>query len=91
MEYYRDIKEVRDLAICNNTDGSSGYNAKWNKSEEDKYRLISLVHATETTHEQTKQNRNRLINTGNKAGVAREVVGRMGKIGEGDWEVQISS
>ena len=44
------------------------------------------------TNEQTKQNRNRLIGVKNKLVVARGEAGRgMGKIGEGDQEVKISS
>ena len=31
------------LAICGNMDGPRGYSAKWNKSEKDKYCMISLI------------------------------------------------
>ena len=31
------------LAICDNMGGSSVYHAKWNKSEKDKYGMISLI------------------------------------------------
>ena len=31
------------LAICNNRDGPGGYYAKWNKSDRDKYDMISLI------------------------------------------------
>ena len=32
-----------NLAICNNMDGAREYNAKQNKSEKDKYHMISLI------------------------------------------------
>ena len=35
-------KELK-FAICNNMDGPSGYYAKWNKSEKDKYYVTSLI------------------------------------------------
>ena len=31
------------LVICYNVDRTRGYHAKWNKSEEDKYHMISLI------------------------------------------------
>ena len=36
-------KKEWDLAICNKMDGSVRYYAKWNKSERDKYHMISLI------------------------------------------------
>ena len=36
------IKEW-NISICNNMAGSTEYNAKWNKSEKDKYFMISLI------------------------------------------------
>ena len=36
-------KKEWNLAICNNMDGAREYNAKWNKSEKDKYHIISLI------------------------------------------------
>ena len=32
-----------NLAICNNMDGTRGYNAKWNQSVEDNYHMIKLI------------------------------------------------
>ena len=32
-----------NLAICDNTDGPKEYYAKWNKSDKDKYCIISLI------------------------------------------------
>ena len=45
QEYYSAIKKNKEWtsALCNNMDGAREYNAKWNKSEKDKYQLISLV------------------------------------------------
>ena len=43
VEYYSAIKKEWNLAICNNMDGARGHNAKWNKSEKDKYLIISLM------------------------------------------------
>ena len=36
-------KKIENFAICNNMDGLGGYYAKWNKSEKDKYCMISLI------------------------------------------------
>ena len=36
-------KKEWNFAICNNMDGLGGYYAKWNKSEKDKYCMISYV------------------------------------------------
>ena len=43
MESYTAIKKEWNLVICNNMDGSTGYYAKWNKSDKDKYYVISLI------------------------------------------------
>ena len=42
MEYYSTIKRMKS-AICNNMDGSTGYNAKLNESEKNKYCTITLI------------------------------------------------
>ena len=42
MEYYSVTKKEEDL-ICNNTDEPGGHYAKLNKSEKDKYCMISLI------------------------------------------------
>ena len=43
IEYYSAIKKELKLAICNNVDGARVYYAKQNKSEKDKYHMISLI------------------------------------------------
>ena len=37
------LKKEQNLAICSNTDGLGGHYAKWNKSEKDKYCLMSHI------------------------------------------------
>ena len=41
-EYFSAMKEEY-LAICYHMDGTGGNYAKWNKSEKDKYHMISLT------------------------------------------------
>ena len=36
-------KKEGNFAICNNMDGLGGCYAKWNKSDKDKYYMISLI------------------------------------------------
>ena len=43
MEYYLEIKKNEILTICSHVDGAREYYAKWNKSEKDKYHIISLT------------------------------------------------
>ena len=69
-EYYSDVKKW-NLAICNNMDGSRGYYAKWNKSEKDKYLMVSLVcrvHKNKTKQKHTHRYRE-------QTGVVREEEG----------------
>ena len=42
IEYHAAIKN-ENIAICNNMDELGSYYAKWNKSETDKYCMISLI------------------------------------------------
>ena len=42
-EYYSAIKKNGNFAICSNMDGLGGHCAEWNKSDKDKYCMISLV------------------------------------------------
>ena len=52
--------------------GSRRYYAKWNRSEKDKYCMISLIcRIQKKQNEQTKQNENRLIDADNKLVPAR--------------------
>ena len=37
------IKREWKFAICDNMDGPWGHYAKWNKSDKDKYYMISLI------------------------------------------------
>ena len=43
MEHYSAIKKEWNLAICNHMDEAWEHYAKWNKSEKDKYHMISLI------------------------------------------------
>ena len=43
MEYYSAIKKEWNLAFCNIWMDLEGIIAKWNKAEEDKYYMISLI------------------------------------------------
>ena len=39
-------KKEWNFAICSNMDGLAGYYAKWNKSEKNKYFILSLICGT---------------------------------------------
>ena len=69
-------------------DGPGGYYAKWNKSDREKQILCDFTYMCNLkykTNAQTKQNKNRLIDTENKLVLAkREWGGGTDKIGEGD-------
>ena len=43
MGFYSAIKKEWNFVICSNTDGFGKHYAKWNKSEKDKYCMISLL------------------------------------------------
>ena len=43
MESYSAIKKAQDNAVCSNMDGTRDSHTKWNKSEKDKYHVISLI------------------------------------------------
>ena len=43
MEYHSAIKKEWNVAICKNMDRFRWCNAKWSKSEKDKYLMISLI------------------------------------------------
>ena len=43
MEYYSYIEKEWNLATCNDIDGAREYNAKWNKSEKDKYHMYDFA------------------------------------------------
>ena len=43
MEYYSSIKNDEILPFCNNMGGLGGHYTQWNKSEKDKYCMISLI------------------------------------------------
>ena len=46
MEYYSEIQKKWNSVICNNMDELGGYYAKWNKSEKNKYCIVSLIFGT---------------------------------------------
>ena len=46
MGYNSVIKREWKFAICNNMDELGGYYAKWNKSEKNKYCIISIIFGT---------------------------------------------
>ena len=43
MKYCSATKKNENFAICSNMDGLGWYYAKWNKSEKDKYYMLSLI------------------------------------------------
>ena len=43
VRIYISHQQEGNLAICNYVDGTRGYYVKWNKSEKDKYHMISLT------------------------------------------------
>ena len=45
VEYYWATKKKGNPAICDNMNEPWGHDAKWNKSEKDKYYVISLTYA----------------------------------------------
>ena len=42
IECYSDMKNEWNLTICDNTDGPREFCVEWNKSDKDKYHMISL-------------------------------------------------
>ena len=59
--------------------GPRGYYAKWNKSENDKYRMILLICGTWKIKQMNKHKTERVIDTENKQVAAR------GEGGVGGW------
>lgn len=45
VEYYSALKmnEIKPFAICSNTDGPRDCCTEWNKSDKDKYHMVSLI------------------------------------------------
>ena len=67
-------KKEWNLAICDNMDDPRRYYAKWNKSDRERQTLYNSTYMWDLknkTNEQTKQNRKKLIDKGNKLVVAR--------------------
>ena len=52
-------------------DGPRGYYDKYNKSEKDKYHIISFMCGILKTNKQIKQNKNRVIDIENKKVIAQ--------------------
>ena len=79
-------KKEWNLSICDNMDKSRGHYAKWNKSgRERQVYYFAYLWNLKIKNEQTKQKRNRLIDTEKKLVVNRgEEGGRLNKIGEVD-------
>ena len=68
-------KKEWNLAICDNMDEPREYYAKWNKSDRERqipYDLTYMCNLKNKTNEQTKQNRNRLIDKESNLVFARE-------------------
>ena len=95
MEYYSAIKKEWKLAIYDNMDRPSRYYAKWNKSDRERQILCNFTYMWNLKPNKwtnIKQNRNIVIDTGNKQVVAGEEWGRRRReIGEKDSKVQTSS
>ena len=88
MAYNSTIKN-NEILLGDNRNGPSEYYPKWNKSEKDRYCIISHGESQKQTKEQTMQNRNWFIDTEIKHLVA---LGEgLGELGEGDQEVQTYS
>ena len=69
MEYESATKKRQNLVIGNNTDGSGGYYAKWNKTGKDKYHIISPICGI---FKKKKQRQNKHTDTDNRVAVTRE-------------------
>ena len=75
-------KKEWDLAIFDNMDGPSEYNAKWNKSDRERQMPYDFTHKW-NLKKKNKQNRNRLINNREQTDSLKGGGGETGKIGEG--------
>ena len=71
-------KKEGNLAICDNMDGSLGYDAKWNvQTEKDKYHMISIICGILKN----------IIDAENRLVIGRGGVKAVGKMGEGGQKV----
>ena len=50
-------KKEWNFTICGNMDGLRGYYAKWNKSEQDKYCILSLTYGIQNVQQTSEYNR----------------------------------
>jgi hypothetical protein len=57
MQFFSAIKKNENLDIYNNIDELRGYYAKWNKSDKDKYCIISLTRGIWKTKQMNKHNK----------------------------------
>lgn len=73
-------KKERDLTIYN-MDGPRGYNGKWNTSQEDEYRLVSLTQSLKWTRKETNKTPQLLTPESKLVAVGGDTGGR----GEGGW------
>ena len=65
-EYYSAIKKNEIFATGNNMDGPWGHYAKWNKSDREKYHIISFMYGI--LKKQTKTQNTKFKDTENKTG-----------------------
>ena len=94
-EWKETHKKEWNLAICDNMNGPRGYYAKWNKSHRERHILYDftyMLNLKNKRNEQTKQNRNKLMDTENKLAVARrEKDERKNEIGKDNKKYKISA
>ena len=57
MQFFSAIKKNENLDIYNNIDEPRGYYAKWNKSDKDKYCIISLTRGIWKTKQMNQHNK----------------------------------
>ena len=61
MQFFSAIKKNENLDIYNNIDEPRGYYAKWNKSDKDKYCIISLTCGIWKTKQMNKHNKTKQL------------------------------
>ena len=70
-----------NIAICSTVDGSTGYDARWNKLVREKYHMILVINVIKDTKQMYKEKRdkpkNSLLTIENKLVFARGEVGEV--------------
>ena len=84
-EYYSAIKKNEIFATGNNMDGPWGHYAKWNKSDREKYHIISFMYGI--LKKQTKTQNTKFKDTENKTGGCQRWGSGVDKIGQGSQKV----